>query len=219
MTETTMTDAVNDLINPWTDVVTSGAVRGYQAVEHEPLLVMLKTAIRSSSGRTSAGRSDDAARNILNLNAFELWESISRDVHTFTRRHTRDNPNPILPYAVRTLAEHVDALWANHQITETDRAHLIRKAATWRDRIWELFDPPTEKELLAPCPSCDQTKITNTDGDIQTALIAYYRPGGQPSARCRHCGMMWEGEGQLIILGRMIGAELDTDALAEMGSR
>lgn len=214
----TMLDTVKPLIAPWTDVVQGGGTRGYQAVDHEPLLSMLRTAIRSSSGRTASGRSDDAARNIINLQAFELWESITRDVLMFTRRHTRDNPNPMLAAAVRNLAEKVDALWANHQITETDRGHLIRKAEGWKSRIWELFDPPHEKELMAACPTCEQAKVSNAEGDLQSALIAFYRPGGQPSARCRHCGTSWEGEGQLIILGQMIGAELDTAALAEMGS-
>jgi hypothetical protein len=214
-----LTDAVKELIHPWTDVVTTGGRNGYTAIDHEPLLTMLRTAIRSSSGRTASGRSDDAARNILNLQAFELWEAIARDVLTYTRRHTRDNPNPILHAAVENLAEKVDALWAGNQITEADLNHLIRRAQTWRHQIWELFDPPTEKEILAPCPNCEQAKVANPDGEIQSALIAYYRTGGSPTARCRHCGMIWEGEGQLIILGRRIGAELDTATLEEMGSR
>ena len=204
----TMLETVAPLIAPWTDVV--------QAVDHEPLLTMLRTAIRSSSGRTASGRSDDAARNIINLQAFELWESITRDVLMFTRRHTRDNPNPMLGAAVRNLAEKVDALWANHQITETDRGHLIRKAEVWKGRIWLLFDPPTEKELGA-CPECEQAKAFNADGDMQTALIAYYRPGGEPAARCRSCGFTWQGSAQLVILGKRIGAELDIEALRDMG--
>lgn len=214
----TMTAAVDTLIHPWTDVVQSGAVRGYQAVDHEPLLTMLRTAIRSSSGRTASGRSDDAARNIINLQAFELWESIARDVLMFTRRHTRDNPNPILPTAIGNLAAHVDTLWTNHQITETDRAHLIRKAEGWRDRIWELFDPPTELELTEPCPTCEQRYVHNAEGEQQSALIVTHKQSKQPVARCRSCGYLWEGEAQLVILGRMIGAEIDTAALEEMGS-
>lgn len=217
MTES-MLETVEPLIAPWTDVVQGGGTRGYQAVDHEPLLTMLRTAIRSSSGRTASGRSDDAARNIINLSAFELWESITRDVHMFTRRHTRDNPNPMLGAAVKNLAEHVDALWANHQITENDRAHIIRKAEGWKTRIWELFDPPVERELTEPCPACEQRYVYTADGDQQAALIVTHRTGQQPTAMCRHCGKPWVGEAQLIMLGKMIGAEVDQAALEEMGS-
>lgn len=217
MTET-MTDAVRDLIHPWTDVVATGGRRSYQAVEHEPLLLMLRTAVRASTGRTASGRSDDAARSVINLQAFELWESITRDVLTFTRRHTRDNPNPMLGAAIDNLATKVDALWAIHQITEPDRAHLIRKAEGWRARILELFDPATELELLEPCPACEQRHVFNTDGEQQSALIVTHKPKEKPAARCRHCGTMWEGEAQLVILGAMIGAVIDTEALTEMGA-
>lgn len=219
MTES-MTDATHDLTHPFTDVVrTDDPKAPYKPVDHEPLLVTLRKAVRASLGGTTDGGipGDVSARSLLNGQAFMLWEQIERDVQQATRTHLRDRPNPMLGYAVRQLAEHVDALWNTTQITEPDYLWLIRKAKGWKRSIWELLDPPVEKELIGACPRCEQEKITNQDGELVSALIAYYRKGLEPVARCRHCGEVWQGEGQLVILGRLIGAELDTDTLTEMG--
>lgn len=216
MTEHTMTEAVHDLVHAWTDVVPTGSRTGLTAVDHEPLLTMLRTAIRSSSGRTASGRSDDSARNPLNIEAFELWEQITRDVLMATRKHTRDNPNPMLAMAVQSLAGKVDALWANHQILEHEYQALIRKAHTWRAKIWQLFHKPTERELEF-CPACEQSKYINNDGEISAALVAFQIDGEQPYAKCRSCGVVWQGEAQLLILGRMLGATMDTETLRDMG--
>ena len=216
MTET-LTEAVHDLIHPWTDVIRTDDVKNpYKPVEHEPLLVMLRKAVRASTGRTSAGRSDDSARSILNLQAFTLWEQITGDVRGWTRRFVRDNPNPLLGYAISNLASHVDALWNTSQITESEYLYLIRRMKNFRHQIWDLFNVPVEKEL-GVCPECEQGKIINQEGIMQTALVAYYRHGYDPVARCRSCGYSWQGEAQLVILGKRIGAEMDLEALAEMG--
>lgn len=216
MTET-MTDAVHDLVNPWVDVIrTDDRKTPYKPVDHEPLLVMLRKAVRASTGRTAAGRTDSAERSLLNVKAFDLWNQIGREVAQATRRHTRDRANPLLGYALRTLAEKIDALWNVNQISEDDYLHLIRRARAWRYQILAIFDPPVEKEL-GECPECEQGKVLDDDGLMQTALVAYYRHGYEPVARCKHCGYTWQGEAQLVILGKRIGANMDVDTLTEMG--
>src|SRR5690606_16645238 len=120
MTES-LTDATHDLTNPFTDVVrTDDPKAPYKPVDHEPLLVTLRKAVRASLGGTAAGRSDASARSLLNQQAFMLWEQIERDVQQATRTHLRDRPNPLLGYAVQILAERVDALWNTNQITEAE---------------------------------------------------------------------------------------------------
>lgn len=222
--DTTVTEAANDLINPWTDVVETGGAKRYAPVEHEPLLVTLRAAIRSSTGGTTSGASDDATRNLLNMEAFGLWERITADVRTLTRRHLRDRPNPLLGYAVRTLTERLDALHNTNQITSTDYEHAIRRARQWREQIWSLLHKPKEMELTAPCPAllpdgtvCGVEKIINDDGDLSTALIAYYQDGTDPVARCRACGTTWEGDAPLMLLGEQIGADADKETLTELG--
>lgn len=213
------TDTIHDLVNPFTDVIrTDDRKHPYKPVDHEPLLVMLRNAVRASTGRTASGRTDPASRSVIDLAAFELWERIEQSVLMDTRRYLRDRPNPMLGYALTNLAQGVDALWNAGQITETDYTRLISKAEGWKRAVWEILIPQVEKEL-GVCPKCDVGKIVNDDGLMQTALVAFYRHGYQPVARCRHCGEIWQGEAQLVILGRMIGAELDMEALAEMGVR
>lgn len=209
-----MTDATNDLVNPWTDAVRAHG--SYKAVDQVPLLVMLQNAVRSSTGGTAAGATDPAERNTMNLEAFELREQITQEVLMLTRKHTKDRPNPMLGYAVRHLAEKLDALRNSSQVTEHDYLYAIRRAKSWRERIWGLMHKPGEKELDF-CPACNVAKVTNADGEIQAALVAHYSQDAEPVAKCRHCGTEWEGQGQLLVLGRMIGATADQDTLDEMG--
>lgn len=211
-----MDDAIHDLVHPWTDVVTVS--RKYQPVDHQPLLVILRDTIRSSTGGTTPGASPDHDRNVLNLEAYALWERITLDVRTLTRKHTKDRPNPLLGYAVQSLAGKLDALWASNQILEADYLYAVRRAKAWRAQIWALLHKPREVELLAPCPYCDQRDYITDDGEVGCALVAYYQQGSTAMAKCHHCHTMWVGEGQLIVLGEMIGATLDEAALAEMGA-
>lgn len=217
MTVTSMTDAIHDLVHPFTDVIrTDDRKKPYKPVDHEPLLVMLRRAVRSSTGRTASGRTDPSARSIIDITAFELWERIEQSVLMDTRRYLRDRPNPMLGTALIALAAGVDALWNQGQITEEDHQRLIRRAEGWKRGVWEILIPLVEKEL-GVCPECEIGKIINDDGIMQTALVAYYRHGYEPVAKCRHCGYTWQGEGQLVILGRRIGATMDLDALRDMG--
>ena len=216
MTETTMTDAVHDLINDWTDAQRTGS--GIKAIDHPPLLVTLQNAIRSSVGGTTSGASDPAERVPLNVEAFELQASIARDVAHLTRAHTKDRPNSLLGFAVRTLAGKLDALWATNQIAEHDYQAAIRRAQSWRERIWAMLHKPREKEL-AFCPACEEAKVTNGEGDTQAALVAYYSDDTEPFASCRNCAREWVGEAQLIALGVLIGATPDQETLTAMGVR
>lgn len=213
-----MIDATRDLIAPWTDVVHTGdRTKPYKPVDHEPLLITLRVLIRSSTGGNTSGATVDSERSILNLEAFALWEQITQDVMFLTKKHTKDRPNPMLGAAVRMLSERLDALWNSNQITESDYLSAVRRARSWRTRIWGILHKPREKELEF-CPACEQSRIVNADGEVQAALVAYYAQGTEPTAKCRHCGTEWVGEGALIVLGKMIGAELDEAALEEMGA-
>lgn len=211
-----MVDAVHDLVHSWTDVVTIG--RTYQAVDHDPLLVTLRQTIRSNPGGSTAGASDDATRNVLNLEAFTIWEHITIDVRTLTRNHTRDNPNPLLGLAIQRLAERLDAAHHTNQIPEHEYLSAVRKANGWRTRIWALLHKPREVEITAPCPidECSARWVQTADGDIQSALVAYYQHGGEETARCRACGTAWDGRHALIRLGEMIDAPIDRDTVNEL---
>lgn len=211
-----MTTAVDRLTKPWTDV---RSVEGeYKAVDYEPLLDMLKAAISSSSGRTDSGRSDAHARNVMNLNAFTVWERIDgqtrawlKELHTAAPRDLKD--------AVTKLHVHVRNLWASHQIQESVYLRLGVLAQRWTDDIWAIFDPPVTKEILGACPECGECDQFGPEGERSAAITAYYWRGSDPVAQCQRCQKEWAGRSQLVQLAYRIGARVDEEALHEMGEQ
>lgn len=207
--------AIDRLTNPWTDVLT---VEGeYKTVENDALLDMLRTAIRSSVGRTDAGRSGADSRNPLNLQAFMIWERIDGavrawldDLHTDAPRELKD--------AVRVLHTHVRNLWASQQITEHRYARFGTMAERWADDIWAIFDPPVTKEIIGACPECGESHFVGLEGERSAAISAYYWRGVEPIAKCQRCAREWVGRTQLIQLAYRIGAAVDEDALRELGA-
>ena len=211
--------AVEALTKPWNDVLSpqeTGTGR-YQAIDYPPLLDMLRSAVSSSLGRTGAGRSPDAERNVMNLAAFSLWEHIDGVVRSWLLQLSKQRRKTELKEAVSDLAGMVTALRASNQMDEHTFLRISGQFASWRTRIWEMFDPPVVKSITGPCPACSESTYFTLDGAKQTALIAYYWKGIQPEAKCQRCGERWSGERELLDLGYHIGASVDEGALHEMG--
>lgn len=211
--------AVEALTRNWSDVLSpkeSGTGK-YQPIDYPPLLDMLAEAKSSSLGKTGAGRSPDAERNILNLAAFSLWEHIDGSTRAWIRELSKSQAEPELKAAVTQLAGMMKAAHASHQMKDDRYHHMVAMLKRWRTQIWELFDPPVVKDLIGSCPNCGESVSVNLEGGKTTALIAYYWKGIKPEAKCQCCGERWEGPSQLISLGRVIGAEVDEEALREMG--
>lgn len=214
-------NALDALTRPWTDVLSpreSGTGK-YVPIDYEPLLDMLKQAIGSSLGRTSAGRSPDAERSLLNLKAFQLWEHIDGTVRAWWREVSKEKCPDELKDALNRLSGILDALHASHQIETARFEHITAQFPRWQQRIWELFDPPITKELIGACPECGVTEHVAADGGRTSNLVTYYWKGLDPEAKCQNpeCGARWRGEFELINLGRILGADMDVDTLREMG--
>lgn len=208
--------ATDQLTDSWTDVLSPGEAGTYRPVEHEPLLDMLRTAVASSTGRTSSGRSDDAARNVINLYAFAVWERINGQARTILKELGQDYSGDLKP-VVRRLHDSTIALWNAGGLPEQKFVKISWMVNRWAAEIWELFDPPVIKEIVAPCPACNARELLNADGERITAVVASYSRGFQPYARCRECGATWEGERALVELGYSIKANVDADTLRDMG--
>lgn len=212
-------NAINVLTHAWTDVLSpreSGTGK-YQPIDYPPLLDMLKEAIGSSLGKTGAGRSPDAERNIMNLKAFALWQHIDGTTRAWLHDLSKQRPSGNLKHALVQLWGLLDALHASNQIKESRYLHIVEQFPRWRAQIWEMFDPPIVKDLIGACPNCNETSYRNLENAKSPALIAYYWKGIQPEAKCQCCGERWVGESQLISLGRVLGASVDEEALHEMG--
>ena len=214
-----MSNAIDVLTKPWSDVLSpheTGTGR-YQPIDYPPLLDMLRSAVSSSLGKTGAGRSPDAERNILNLAAFSLWEHIDGTTRAWLRELSKNRAPDDLKEAMISLGGIIQSLHASNQIKESRHAHMVAMFGRWKTQIWELFDPPVVKDIVGACPNCEATAYTALDGGKQSAIIAYYWKGLRPEAKCQCCGEHWTGERELLDLGYHLGATVDEDALREMG--
>jgi len=211
--------ALDELTKPWNDVLSpkESGTGHYMAIDYPPLLDMLREAVGSSLGKTQSGKSPDAERSILNLQAFSLWEHIDGTTRTWLRELSTMRPEPELKAALIQLGGLLQALHASNQIKEQRWLHIIAQFPRWRRQVWEMFDPPRVKELTGECPNCNETAYYALDGARSTALIAYYWKGLTPEAKCQRCGEHWTGETQLLSLGRVLKATIDEVALKEMG--
>lgn len=216
---TAMSEAVDALTRTHSDVVTvieSGA-RRYIPVDHAPLLDMLRDAISSDLGGDMRGASSAAERNVLNLGAFTLYEHIDGVSRSSWRELSKTAPSRELKDLVRELAGLIHALRASQQLDDLTYLRHSQHFAEWAKQIWELFDAPVVKELIGPCPHCEERFVYAPDGSRGSALIVYYVRSEQPEAKCQRCGEVWVGAKQLLTLGFHIGATVDHEALREMG--
>lgn len=209
--------AVLKLTEAWSDVLAPKITDGqYRHIEHDALLDMLSEAVRSSTGTGAGGRHATGDR-IINVHAFGMLENIDGQTRTWIQELSRTPADKDLKGAVKQLGEAIMVAWSTRQIDELKYERLTRKVIGWTHAIWELFDPPVTKEILAPCPQCGERAYENRDGDRSAAVLASYRKGEGPSAECRRCGGQWKGEKELLWLGRSVNATMDEDVLREMG--
>lgn len=212
----TLLDATNELTKPWNEILTPEQTGdGYQVIDHQPRITMLREAIASSGGGTTAGRSLASTRNIINLAAFDLWQRIDEQTRSALHEHGI-KPEPELIDALDQLGTRLDALRNTNDLREEIHTRLIHRVQGWLASIENLFDPPTKKELQGACPECGTARMV-VDGAETWSLFAYYWKGHAPAARCQQCGKQWQGDRELLELGFSIQANVDHEALRAMG--
>ncbi len=185
-----------------------------EGAEYEcaPLLEQLREAISSSTGAGSGGGGSTGG-NLLNFAALELWEYIDG----ITRGWLREwgiNYNGELTEALQRLPHAIQAQHAAGAIDDDFRERLEAGFGKWVYQIEDLFDPPHQKELTAPCPECGERYFE--DGDTRRAAVTIpVKRGRAVIAECGACGAMWATESELVILAERMGIEVDFVALRE----
>ena len=213
--------AIEKLVTGWTDVLSPAetGTASYRHIDYPPLLDMLDDACRGNIGERSSGGSDPATRSLLNAEAHALREHIDGTVRAWIVELGKRKPERELKAAVRQLEGILHAHHAAGTIPDSEHARILGFFPRWCEHIWRLYDPPREVDLNVTCPNdeCGQSRIVNRDGEIQSAMIAYYHRGsGLVHALCRACGRGW-GPDQVALLGKMLGATQDEAVIAAAG--
>lgn len=205
---TALVDACQALTEPWAEILPPDADReGYKVIEHKPRILMLADMIGSNSGRTTAGGSLAAERNLINSAAFDLWQRIDTGAKEALSLMGRAPRREIVD-TVRLLGTEGDTLRATNAMTEIAHSRLTGRVEKWRADIEALLDPPTKKEIRGACPGCGESRVYTAEGESWT-LVAYYWRGGDVAADCQACGRHWQGEDTLVELGEAVGASVD----------
>jgi len=209
---------VNQLSRDHTEQVWSGT--SLVALKQEPLLERIRKAMYGDLGRTEGGKSAAAQeRSVLDVTAFTIYEDITGRIEAFHRFLTgepkRDSPEETL----RAWYVIFDSNYRAGKYTDGQMTRVASQLASFVRRISGHFDQPRVMEIDGECPQfeCGLSHTKTADGAIQSALFSAYRPGEKPTVKCRGCGAEWAGEETLIQLGRYLGANVDEDALREMG--
>lgn len=176
------------------------------------LLEQLRDARTSSIGAGGGGGSGDGG--LINVAAFTMWEQIDGVARAWLRELGNFQGDD-LAGVIKRLPAAIQAAHANSIVDDDMRERLDAMFAQWVAMIEDLFDPPSQKELTAPCPKCEQ-RYYEHDDTRQAAVVIPVKKGRAIIAECRCCGAMWATEAQLLELAEGMGIEVDFAALREL---
>jgi hypothetical protein len=205
---------------------------GKKLADRQGLLPQLRAAIFGGMENTG-GASSFASKPPLDAAAIDLLEEIT-DQASQVLAAVSHMPTPY------GHAEHYVSLWAA-QATESqrftvhvripipnfvyDRAKPDRPSVTtateqytalellrrWSERCEDFFNPPSTREIPAPCPACGSRYVHRVkDGEtIRSASLNILRSrdkGTPTEARCAVCGASW-APAQFGFLATLVGAK------------
>jgi hypothetical protein len=121
-------------------------------------------------------------------------------------RVLKDHEKGLRPVPARVYLERV----------QMSAGQLVRQ---WAERIEDYFDPPSTREIQAPCPACNERYIYRMADGVHAPASAlnFVRDratGRTTSARCSACAVSWSPP-QFEWLAGAIGAALLPEMMGE----
>jgi len=194
-----LTEAVEALVKPQrTKVIRDDGTT--TAIIHEPLLVQLDSAIRSSIGGTMAGGGLSSERNILDNDALYESMKITDAIGSWCRLA-----------GVQPTRVPVDDLQAWFAAAPDAGDFYTAQLTGWAKFIQAKMDPTKAIEVKGDCPECGSPVWVDTEGvDRPRPVLMTYHPDdtlGTVTASCRveSCLAVWSGEMAIRLLRAQIG--------------
>lgn len=186
------------------------------AVEHEPLLRMLKNAIGGNVGRYASAQ-QAREKTPMNVAAFEKFKAIGKFVHEW-RARLEPSRRPVYEELWTALGRwyiQFENERRKGRVSRDDEIATERIVYGWVREIDNMFDPPNVVEITKRCPLCFESWARDEYGDMVTAVVIEYRNIGldtltHANGICRACDRIWHG----ISAIRWLSYELEHPALS-----
>lgn len=179
------------------------------------LLTQLDDSIRSSLGSGSAGGKLAFEGAILNTAALFTAMKISSQIRDWC---VIVRVVPVKDSAKDLRAWYV-ARMGKAQDDSLERAQ-VKQLHSWAAQIRALLDPPRERDLEDPCPTCEARTWWRDGAEYFRPLVIQYRPIGantieEAKGTCRACGQVWGVRQLAFELEQRHAGETQDDVLTE----
>jgi hypothetical protein len=190
-----------------------------------PLIRELRDAVTSNIGSAGGGSALASERNIINLEALELYDAIERRILTEYSHVTTAVPW-MMPE--QNLRQWYIGFVNQHRSGKASDEALLEKLDTWSKWVRKIEDvlfPPTTLEVTAPCPmpECGKRWAVQSGNSVPAVVVEYREPTNKAGnalarsvARCRACGHVWRGDAKLRELRFLIdqAEEISAEGIA-----
>jgi hypothetical protein len=194
--------------------VDSGVRRpGRRPVTLDPLVTVLRDAVRPNQGGTGSG-AGGGGRIGFDAAAFELLELLTTEISAvFVSTVNRVAVGTLEQLLMEWFAE-IEHRHRTGAITLEVLVASRDRARGWRRRVDDLLTPPQTREGQL-CPRCGWThRLVLMDGQavMQRTLVTRTWPEiarRDPMAECRYCGAQWVGWEELRALADELAANVE----------
>jgi len=200
---TDLLDAVDALTKPTRTKVIQGDV--VTVVHHDPLLVQLEAAIRSSIGGTISGGGLSSERNLLDNDALFESMKITDAIGSWCRLA-----------GVKPTRVPADDLLAWFEANPDAGEFYTNQLVGWAKFIRAKMDPTKALEVKGECPECGSVVWVDVEGsEHPRPVLVTYQPENplntvQAVCRAAECLADWQGETAI----RLLRAQVDKDPVA-----
>jgi hypothetical protein len=165
-------------------------------IRHDALLKQLRDAVRSSTSSHPIGGGLASERNVIDSDALEQYEAISRKIAKMFSEVSDatpfGEPESNLRYWYIAFANLVGLKKVGSDVVEDKYKTLNRIASSIETKL----NPPTILEITSPCPRCGKEFGTDEHGVYRRAIlvesrITEYRSLDHTRARCIVCQATW----------------------------
>lgn len=181
----------------------------------QPLIGQLRTAIASSVAGGGQGSNLASERNVINAEAFDLYDRIKDGAVKLLSIYGGTIPFLLPEQNIRQASVGIYKQILDGKLEEERIPWIIRTVNGWIVAINRILNPPVTLELMGSCPNCSEShaKLNETDSG-RALIIEWHNPDHGFSnalqnclARCRACRNVWTGDLQLRELAYVLEAK------------